>query len=189
MSTIAGYVHVGTCRVSPDHKFLAYTLDITGNEQFLLQVKDLSNGYIVSRSQVDGVVSLAWAQDSTTLFYTVSDENQRPYRQIVLIFPGTFFSHGMDFFSHNFFFSRVLFTKLGSDEIDDVPVFTESNSSFCVDITSTKDGKFITVNSNSRTSSEEGIYLVHFAFLSNDIFISVSDMLRLTSYSVFYRFM
>lgn len=88
---------MGTCRVSPDHKFLAYTLDITGNEQFLLQVKDLSNGYIVSRSQVDGVVSLAWAQDSTTLFYTVSDENQRPY--------------------------RVLFTKLGSDEIDDVPVF------------------------------------------------------------------
>ncbi|XP_011009418.1 PREDICTED: prolyl endopeptidase-like [Populus euphratica] len=127
-----GYVHVGTCRVSPDHKFLAYTLDITGNEQFLLQVKDLSNGYIVSRSQVDGVVSLAWAQDSTTLFYTVSDENQRPY--------------------------RVLFTKLGSDEIDDVPVFTESNSSFCVDITSTKDGKFITVNSNSRTSSE--VYVI-----------------------------
>uniref|UniRef100_A0A6M2EZC5 Prolyl endopeptidase n=1 Tax=Populus davidiana TaxID=266767 RepID=A0A6M2EZC5_9ROSI len=127
-----GYVHVGTCRVSPDHKFLAYTLDITGNEQFLLQVKDLSNEYIVSRSQVDGVVSLAWAQDSTTLFYTVSDENQRPY--------------------------RVLFTKLGSDEIDDVPVFTESNSSFCVDITSTKDGKFITVNSNSRTSSE--VYVI-----------------------------
>jgi protease II len=93
------------------------------------------------------------------------------------------------FFPHNFFFFRVLFTKLGSDEIDDVPVFTESNSSFCVDITSTKDGKFITVNSNSRTSSEEGIYLVHFAFLSYDIFISVSDMLRLTSYSVFYRFM
>jgi len=104
MSTIAGYVHVGTCRVSPDHKFLAYTLDITGNEQFLLQVKDLSNGYIVSRSQVDGVVSLAWVQDSTTLFYTVSDENQRPYRQIILIFLGTFFSHGMDFFSSQFLF-------------------------------------------------------------------------------------
>ncbi|KAJ6357038.1 hypothetical protein OIU78_005014 [Salix suchowensis] len=138
-----GYVHVGTCRVSPDHNFLAYTLDITGNEQFLLQVKDLSNGYIVSRSQVDGVVSLAWAQDSTILFYTVSDENQRPY--------------------------RVLFTKLGSDEIDDVPVFTESNSSFCVDITSTKDGKFITVNSNSRTSSEEGIYFVYVIDATNPL--------------------
>ncbi|CAK7326421.1 unnamed protein product [Dovyalis caffra] len=156
-----GYVHVGTCRVSPDHNFLAYTLDITGNEQFILQVKDLKDGYIVARSQVDGVVSLAWAQDSTTLFYTVSDENQRPY--------------------------RVVFTKLGSNEIHDVPVFTESNSSFCVDITNTKDGKFITVNSNSRTSSEEGIHLVHFAFLSHDIFISVFVMLRLTSYAVYLQ--
>ncbi|KAF9674210.1 hypothetical protein SADUNF_Sadunf10G0103900 [Salix dunnii] len=89
MSTIAGYVHVGTCRVSPDHNFLAYTVDITGNEQFLLQVKDLSNGDNVSRSQVDGVVSLAWAQDSTILFYTVSDENQRPYRQIVYVIDAT----------------------------------------------------------------------------------------------------
>ena len=43
--------------------------------------------------------------------------------------------------------------------MDDVPVFTESDSSFCVDITSTKDGKFITVNSNSRASSEEGTYI------------------------------
>ncbi|KAK3222775.1 hypothetical protein Dsin_009800 [Dipteronia sinensis] len=128
-----GYVHVGTCRVSPDHNFLAYTLDTTGSERFILQIKDLRNGSIVPRLPVDGVVSLAWAQDSKTLFYTISDENQRP--------------------------CRVLCTKLGSDNTDDVPVFTEGDSSFCVDITSTKDGKFITVNSNSRTSSEEGIYI------------------------------
>ncbi|XP_065879706.1 uncharacterized protein [Euphorbia lathyris] len=127
-----GYVHVGSCRVSPDHNFLAYTIDITGNEQFILQIKDLRNGSAVPRSETNGVVSLAWAQDSKTLFYTISDENQRPY--------------------------RVLCTKLGSEEIKDVPVFTESDSSFCVDITSTKDGKFITVNSNSRTSSE--VYVI-----------------------------
>ncbi|KAL5828577.1 hypothetical protein ACOSQ3_018045 [Xanthoceras sorbifolium] len=114
-----GYVHVGTCRVSPDHNFLAYTLDTTGSERFILQIKDLRNGYMVPRLPVDGVVSLAWAQDSKTLFYTISDENQRP--------------------------CRVLCTKLGSDNTDDVPVFTEGDSSFCVDITSTKDGKFITV--------------------------------------------
>ncbi|OIW02209.1 hypothetical protein TanjilG_21862 [Lupinus angustifolius] len=70
--SIAGYVHVGTCRVSPDHNYLAYTLDISGGE-------------------------------------------------------------------------RVLCRKLGSDYVNDFPVFTESDSSFCVDITSTKDGKFITV--------------------------------------------
>ncbi|XP_062163021.1 uncharacterized protein LOC133869938 [Alnus glutinosa] len=127
-----GYVHVGTCRISPDHNFLAYTLDITGSERFMLQIKDLRSGCIISKLRVDGVVSLAWAQDGNTLFYTISDDNQRPY--------------------------RVLCTKLGFHDTDDVLVFTESDSSFCVDITSTKDGKFITVNSNSRTSSE--VYVI-----------------------------
>ncbi|CAI0463281.1 unnamed protein product [Linum tenue] len=75
-----GYVHVGACRVSPDHNFIAYTVDVNGSEQFLLRIKDLGDGSIVQRSEVEGVVSLAWARDGRTLFYTVSDENQRPYR-------------------------------------------------------------------------------------------------------------
>lgn len=72
---------MGTCRISPDHNFLAYTLDITGSERFMLQIKDLRSGCVVSNIQVDGVVSLAWAQDGNTLFYTIADDNQRPYRQ------------------------------------------------------------------------------------------------------------
>ncbi|MCL7033476.1 hypothetical protein MKW94_000422, partial [Papaver nudicaule] len=74
-----GYVHVGTCRVSPDHNYLAYTLDTTGSENFMLQIKDHRTGHILPKVRVDGVVSLAWAKDSQTLFYTVSDETQRPY--------------------------------------------------------------------------------------------------------------
>ncbi|KAK8659346.1 hypothetical protein V6N13_029550 [Hibiscus sabdariffa] len=92
-----GYVHVGQCRISPDHNFLAYTLDATGGEQFMLQVKDLKNGCIIPRAPVDGVVSLAWAQDCRTLFYTIADENQRPY--------------------------RVLCTKLGVGNTDDTLVY------------------------------------------------------------------
>lgn len=61
--------------------------------------------------------------------------------------------------------TRVLCAKLGSDSLVDVQVFTEDDSSYCVDITSTKDGKFITVNSNSRTSSEEGTCPYNFLFL------------------------
>lgn len=75
-----GYVHVGTCRVSPDHNYIAYTVDISGGERFSLQVKDLRSGLLDPKSAVDGVVSLAWARDSSSLFYTQSDENQRPYR-------------------------------------------------------------------------------------------------------------
>ncbi|KAJ0629863.1 putative oligopeptidase B transcription factor WD40-like family [Helianthus annuus] len=76
-----GYVHVGTCRISPDHRFLAYTIDTTGEEQFLLQVKDLQTGTVIPTFRVEGVVSVAWAQDSCTLFYTLCDQSQRPYRQ------------------------------------------------------------------------------------------------------------
>ncbi|KAK9096269.1 hypothetical protein Sjap_021766 [Stephania japonica] len=128
-----GYVHVGTCRISPNHNFLAYTLDGSGDEHFMLQIKDLQTRRIFPKSRVDGVVSLAWANDGKTLFYTVSDEKQRPSI-------GKFY---------------IAFQCLDSDFEHVTTVFTESDSKFCVDITSTKDGKFITVNSNSRTSSEE----------------------------------
>lgn len=73
---------MGTCRISPDHNFLAYTLDTTGDEQFELQIKDLGDNLVLSQPRVSGVVSLAWAQDGSTLFYTLCDQNQRPYRQI-----------------------------------------------------------------------------------------------------------
>ncbi|KAF7827932.1 prolyl oligopeptidase family protein [Senna tora] len=105
-----GYVHVGTCRVSPDHNYLAYTLDISGGERFMLQVKDLRSGFVDPKLGVEGVVSLAWVQDGSSLFYTL-----------------------------------VFCRKLGNNHVNDLPVFTESDPSFCVDITSTKDGKFITV--------------------------------------------
>ncbi|XP_071708962.1 uncharacterized protein [Rutidosis leptorrhynchoides] len=67
----SGYVHVGTCRISPDHRFLAYTIDVSGDERFLLQVKNLERGTIIPTLRIEDVVSLAWAQDSCTLFYTV----------------------------------------------------------------------------------------------------------------------
>lgn len=78
-------MHVGTCRISPDHHFLAYTLDTKGDEQFMLQIKDLRSGCVIPKVQVDGVVSLAWAQDGSTLFYTLSDKNQRPYRHTLFL--------------------------------------------------------------------------------------------------------
>lgn len=71
---------MGACRVSPDHNFLAYTLDVNGSERFTLQIKDLRDGHIISRVTADAVVSLAWAQAGSALFYTVADDNQRPYR-------------------------------------------------------------------------------------------------------------
>jgi protease II len=60
-----------------------------------------------------------------------------------------------------FTFYRVFCKKMQSDEADFL-VFTENDVNCCVDITSTKDFKYITVNSNTRTSSEEGFYFNFF---------------------------
>ncbi|KAJ0815257.1 putative oligopeptidase B transcription factor WD40-like family [Helianthus annuus] len=130
-----GYVHVGTCRISPDHRFLAYTIDTTGEEQFLLQVKDLQTGTVIPTFRVEGVVSVAWAQDSCTLFYTLCDQSQRPY--------------------------RVQYTTIGFNPVSNVIAYTEEDSRFCVDITNTKDGKFITVYVVDANNPKDGLRKVH----------------------------
>ncbi|URE22102.1 BSD [Musa troglodytarum] len=61
---------VGEMKSRMPDKFLAYTLDISGNESFTLQVKDLHSGHVIPNSKVEGVVSLAWAGDSSCLLYT-----------------------------------------------------------------------------------------------------------------------
>jgi protease II len=71
--------------------------------------------------------------------------------------------------------------------VNDFPVFTESDSSFCVDITSTKDGKFITVNSNSRTSSEERPYMSSIMIHTKKLFSSDMFILMLIT-GLCYRF-
>lgn len=76
----AGYVHIGSCRISPDHKFLAYTVDTSGGELFSLEVKDLQSENVIFSSRDKGIVSLAWACNSEILFYTVCDETLRPNR-------------------------------------------------------------------------------------------------------------
>ncbi|KAM0900422.1 hypothetical protein ACQ4PT_020673 [Festuca glaucescens] len=125
-----GYVHIGSCRTSPDHRFLAYTLDTSGGELFSLEVKDLQSKRVIFSSSHKGIVSLAWSHDSENLLYTVCDDTLRP--------------------------NQVFCKKMQSDEADFL-VFTENDVNCCVDITSTKNFKYITVNSNTRTSSEEDI--------------------------------
>ncbi|KAF3773237.1 Protease 2, partial [Nymphaea thermarum] len=101
------YVHVGTCRVSPNHNFLAYTLDIDGRELFTLWIKDLKMGSLIEKSSAHGVASLAWAEDSNALMYTVVDETRRPY--------------------------RVLYSILGSNNVDTL-LFEENDANYCTEV-------------------------------------------------------
>lgn len=65
--------------VSDDGNLLAYSLDSTGFRQYTLYIKDLRTGQLFS-DKVDKTVSVIWAGDNKTLFYTVEDHAKRPYR-------------------------------------------------------------------------------------------------------------
>jgi len=84
----AGYAHLGMCKLSADHKLLAYTLDKNGSEEFTLFVKDLSTGQVLNQHTTEGVVSVEWAERESCLFYTVIDNLMRPskYNSVVCCF-------------------------------------------------------------------------------------------------------
>ncbi|KAF8781070.1 hypothetical protein HU200_001043 [Digitaria exilis] len=126
-----GYVHIGSCRISPDHRFLAYTVDTSGGELFSLEVKDLQTQNVVFSSPDKGIVSLAWARSCESLFYTVCDETLRP--------------------------NQVFCKKLQSDEPEFL-VFTEKDVNCCVDITSTKDFRYMTVFVMESDNVREGLW-------------------------------
>jgi len=73
-----GFLQLGDFAISPDHQWLAYSLDRQGDEVYCLYLKHLASGNIseLPLDQADG--SLVWANDSVTLFAISMDEASRP---------------------------------------------------------------------------------------------------------------
>jgi oligopeptidase B len=75
-----GFIALGAFSVSPDHAFLAYSVDMSGDEIYQLHVKDLASGAITALPFEDCDGSMVWANDSQTLFFTELDDTQRPHK-------------------------------------------------------------------------------------------------------------
>ena len=73
------FMSLGACLMSDDGRNLAYSTDDTGFRQYRLQVKNLASGEIWSRS-FEKTISVAWAADSRTLFFTEEDHAKRAAR-------------------------------------------------------------------------------------------------------------
>lgn len=66
--------------VSDDGNFLAFSIDTVGFRQYTLHIKDLRTGKI-TENLAERVTSVAWANDSDTLFYTQEDRvTKRPHK-------------------------------------------------------------------------------------------------------------
>ncbi len=122
------YVDVGICEVSPDHKLLAYSLDTSGYESFVIQIKNLETGNVYPYEIANTDYGFEWAADSKTFFYTATDSAHRPY--------------------------RVYRHELGSDPKDDELVFEEVDERFSVALSKSRTEEYIFIESGSRTTSE-----------------------------------
>lgn len=122
------YFAVGDLVVSPDHRFLAYTTDTEGNEEYDLTVVDLRTREIIDSNIRKLSYGLVWANDCETLFMVFTDAARRP--------------------------NRIVRHVVGDLESHDVTVFTEPDERFWVGVGDTRSERFVVIGSESKTSSE-----------------------------------
>jgi oligopeptidase B len=123
---------VGDMAVSPNGNLLAYTTDSNGFRQYTLRVRDLVTGVDLPDTE-ERVGSVAWAADSATLFFTTEDEQTK--RQDKL-------------FRHTLGESSIL--SPGGAYL----VYEEKDERFNLGVGTTRDRKYILVESGSHTTNE-----------------------------------
>jgi oligopeptidase B len=122
------YFSLGSLAVSPDHRWLAYSTDVTGGERFTMRFTDLKSGEQTSESIEDTSYGVAWANDNRTVFYVRVDEAMRP---------------------HQLWRHRV-----GADPRDDVLVYEEPDDHYYLGVGRTKDDRYILMGLESKVTSE-----------------------------------
>ncbi|KAL9245756.1 hypothetical protein vseg_019372 [Gypsophila vaccaria] len=126
-----GYAYEEVSEVSPDHRFIAYTMYDKDNDFFKLSVRDLKNGSLCDKPQADWVSNVAWSKNGRVLFYVVTDHYKRP--------------------------CKLYRTIMGSND-DAVLLLEEPKENVYLNIRHTKDFNFISVYVLSTTASK--VYLI-----------------------------
>ena len=114
-------------QTSLDGNLFAFSIDTSGAENYILHVKNLVDGTLMS-DLVQNTQDFIWSTDNKTIFYTVEDSAKRPY--------------------------RVYCHSLGSPSTEDRLVYEEHDALYTVDINRTRDDKYIFLNSTAFNSTE-----------------------------------
>ncbi len=122
------FLDIGVFEVSPDGRYLAYSVDHSGAESFTLHIRDLVSGQDLTEAIPHTYYTLEWAADSQHLFYTVIDDTNRPYR----------------LYRH----------RVGTAAAADVLVHEETDERFNVEIYKTASENYLVLYLASLTTSE-----------------------------------
>ena len=122
------YFRIGVLETSHDHKLLAYSTDLEGDEDYTIRIKNLATGTLLADRIELTYDSVAWAASNLVFFYNVLDAARRPY--------------------------RVLRHRLGEDASADSIVCEERDERFRLDIYKTRSNRFLILESKSSTTTE-----------------------------------
>jgi oligopeptidase B len=122
------FFSLGAQSLSPAGDLLAFSTDTTGDERFLLQVRDLTTGEMLPDQIPNTGHGATWSTRGDYLFYTTVDESWRP--------------------------DRVWRHRIGTDTAEDVVVFHEPDDRFWVAVGRTRSDRFIFISCGSKTTSE-----------------------------------
>jgi len=122
------FFSLGTFDVSPDGRWLAYSVDLRGDERFTLRIKDLDTGEVLADEVENVFYGSAWSADASVLFYLTVDEAWRPY--------------------------RVWRHRVGTPATGDGIVYEEPDERFWTGVELTRSERFIMIGSHSKLTSE-----------------------------------
>ena len=74
------YFSLGVFEISPNHQWLAYAVDFSGNEKYTIHFKNLVTGKILKKKITEASDNLVWANDNQTVYYSELDDNHRPHK-------------------------------------------------------------------------------------------------------------
>ena len=123
------YYALGSYRVSPNNKFVAFGVDTVSRRQYDIQIKDLETGKIYPEVIKNTTGSATWANDNKTLFYTHKD-------------PKTLRS------------TKILKHVVGTDVSEDKVVYEENDDTYYTFVYKSKSKKYLVIGSTSTLTSE-----------------------------------
>lgn len=123
------YYALSSVSISPDNKLLAFSLDTVSRRQYTVHIKNLETGEIYADAIPGTSGDFCWANDNKTVFYTWNN-------------PETLLTE------------KIKRHKLGAPVETDVVVYNETDNSNYIDVSKSKNGKFILIHSEATLSSE-----------------------------------
>ena len=126
------YFRLGTLSISNDGRLMAFSTDTSGGERFTLRIRDLATGELLGDAIENVSGSPVWSADDESFFYTLLDENWRPY--------------------------QVRRHVLGGKVDDDALVYEEKDPGFFVGVSLTSSKQYVVVSSGDHVTAE--VYLI-----------------------------